>query len=191
MLYGFVVIVHVFICLFLIGVILLQGGRGGLSEAMGGAAAQSLFGTGAATVLTRITTGVAFLFMATCLVLAAISNLQGRSVIEQMPISLPEALPGMLQPDATTPVPGRAPSEGLPPSGPAVIPPAPAPASPESPEAPASPEAQDAAEEPAPMAPTAEPALSQPEAAAPEAAPAEPSAPAPSAAPEREPASVP
>ena len=34
--YGLVLVVHLLLCFVLIGVILLQGGRGGLSEALGG-----------------------------------------------------------------------------------------------------------------------------------------------------------
>ena len=96
MIYGLVLVVHVLIALFLIGVILLQGGRGGLGEALGGAAAQSLFGGGANTVMTKITAVAAAAFMATCLSLVVLSTRQGRSVIEQVPISangLPAGLP--------------------------------------------------------------------------------------------------
>ena len=92
MVYGLVVLVHVLICLVLIGVILLQGGRGGLSDALGGAAAQSLFGGGVATVLTRVTAICAGLFVVTCLSLAALSTIKGRSVIEQLQAITPESL---------------------------------------------------------------------------------------------------
>ncbi len=93
MVYGVVVVVHVLICLVLIGVILLQGGRGGLSDALGGAAAQSLFGGGVATVMTRATTICAGLFVVTCLSLAYLSTIKGRSVIEQMQTVAPGNLP--------------------------------------------------------------------------------------------------
>lgn len=88
-----VLIVHVVVSLVLVGVILLQGGRGGLSESLGGAAAQSLFGGGVATVLTRITTVCACLFVVTCLSLAYLSTMRGRSVVEQVPLVAPETLP--------------------------------------------------------------------------------------------------
>jgi len=93
MIYGLVLVIHIFVCFVLIAVILLQGGRGGLSEALGGAAAQSLFGGGAKTVLTKATAFCAALFVVTCLSLAYLSTLRGRSVIEQVPILSPEALP--------------------------------------------------------------------------------------------------
>ncbi len=105
----FLLVIHVLVALFLIGVILIQGGRGGLGEALGGAAAQSLFGGGANLVMARVTTAAAALFMVTCLSLAAISTARGRSVIEQLPASvdqLPLTLPGEpVQPTAPPAVP--------------------------------------------------------------------------------------
>jgi preprotein translocase subunit SecG len=93
MMYGLVMGIHVLASLVLIGIILVQGGRGGLSDVMGGGAAQSLFGGGAATALTRITAICAAVFGLTCLSLAYLSTVRGRSVIEQMPASLPGGLP--------------------------------------------------------------------------------------------------
>jgi preprotein translocase subunit SecG len=95
-LYGLVLVVHVLVAVFLIAVILLQGGRGGLGEALGGAAAQSLFGGGANTVMTKITAVGASLFMVTCLSLAALSTARGGSVMDRLPMTtdqLPIALP--------------------------------------------------------------------------------------------------
>ncbi len=105
--YALILVVHILVALFMIGVILLQGGRGGLGEALGGAAAQSLFGGGANTVMTRITAVCAGLFMVTCVSLAMLSTARGRSVIDRLPeipATLPIALPGtagsMPAPDA-------------------------------------------------------------------------------------------
>ncbi len=111
MIYGFVLVVHVFVCLVLIGVVLLQGGRGGLSEVMGGAAAQSLFGSSATTVLTRATTFCAGIFVITCLSLAYLSTARGRSVIEQAPVDLPSVLPGAPA-GLPLPVPSASPAQG-------------------------------------------------------------------------------
>ncbi len=106
--YGFIVVVHLLVCFVLIGVILLQGGRGGLSEALGGAAAQSLFGGGAKTVLTKATAVCAGLFVVTCLSLAYLSTMRGRSVIEQVPLLDPGALPFPLAgPAASSPAPAE------------------------------------------------------------------------------------
>jgi preprotein translocase subunit SecG len=104
--YALILVVHVIVAFFLIAVVLLQGGRGGLGETLGGAAAQSLFGGGANIVMTRITAVAAGLFMVTCLSLAALSTARGRSVIDRLstesgglPLTAP--LPGF--PTAETP----------------------------------------------------------------------------------------
>ena len=102
MMYGLVLVVHVLVALFLIAVILLQGGRGGLGEALGGAAAQSLFGGGANTVMTKITTVMASLFMVTCLSLAVLSTARGRSIMDQFPASV-DSLPAGLPAGIPTP----------------------------------------------------------------------------------------
>ncbi len=91
--YMAVLIVHILVCLFLIAIVLLQGGRGGLAESLGGAAAQSLFGSSATTVLTKLTTFCAAIFVVTCLSLAYLSTATGRSVIEQIPTGFPASLP--------------------------------------------------------------------------------------------------
>jgi preprotein translocase subunit SecG len=61
------VIVHVIICLFLIGVVLLQQGKSAdLAGAFGGQGSQTAFGPrGAANLLTKLTTWSAILFMFT------------------------------------------------------------------------------------------------------------------------------
>jgi preprotein translocase subunit SecG len=66
LLYVFVVI-HVLVCLFLIGVVLLQQGRSAdLAGAFGGQGSQTAFGPrAAANVLTRLTTWSAIIFMLT------------------------------------------------------------------------------------------------------------------------------
>lgn len=108
--YILVLIVHVIVSLLLIAVILVQGGRGGMTETLGGAAAQSLFGGGANIVMSRVTAAGAILFMVTCVTLAMLSTREGRSVIDRIPVSLPAAtdtaplLPGMPSSD-TAPVP--------------------------------------------------------------------------------------
>ena len=93
MIYALVMTIHVLLALFLIIITLIQGGRGGLGEALGGAAAQSLFGGAANTVMTKLTAGVAGLFMVTSLVLAMLSTARGRSVVDRLPAAASEALP--------------------------------------------------------------------------------------------------
>jgi preprotein translocase subunit SecG len=67
-----VTIVHVFVCLFLIVVVLLQSGKAGdISAAFGGQGSQAAFGPrGAATTLSRATTACAVLFMLTSITLS-------------------------------------------------------------------------------------------------------------------------
>jgi preprotein translocase subunit SecG len=59
------VFVHVVVCLFLIGVVLLQQGKSAdLAGAFGGQGSQTAFGPrGAANLLTKLTTWAAVLFM--------------------------------------------------------------------------------------------------------------------------------
>ena len=63
----FIVVLHVIVCLFLIGVVLLQQGRSAdLAGAFGGQGSQTAFGPrAAANVLTRLTTWSAVVFMIT------------------------------------------------------------------------------------------------------------------------------
>ena len=67
----FVVVVHILVCLFLIGVVLLQQGRSAdLAGAFGGQGSQTAFGPrAAANVLTRLTTWSAVIFMITSITL--------------------------------------------------------------------------------------------------------------------------
>jgi preprotein translocase subunit SecG len=63
--------IHVLACFFLIVVVLLQTGKGADVGAVFGGSSQTLFGsTGAGNFLTKLTTGMAFTFMATSLLIA-------------------------------------------------------------------------------------------------------------------------
>jgi preprotein translocase subunit SecG len=70
----FVIVVHVIVCLFLIGVVLLQQGRSAdLAGAFGGQGSQTAFGPrAAANVLTRLTTWSAVIFMLTSISLTVL-----------------------------------------------------------------------------------------------------------------------
>ncbi|HEX8711414.1 MAG TPA: preprotein translocase subunit SecG [Terracidiphilus sp.] len=95
-----VVIIHVLVCFFLIGVVLIQQGRSAdLAGAFGGQGSQTAFGPRAAgNVLTKLTTWSAVIFMCTSLILVVLyersagshSVLQGT---KSAPISAP-AKPG-------------------------------------------------------------------------------------------------
>lgn len=73
-LFYFVVVVHVIVCLFLIGVVLIQQGRSAdLAGAFGGQGSQTAFGPrAAANVLTRLTTWAAVIFMCTSIALVVL-----------------------------------------------------------------------------------------------------------------------
>ena len=89
------VIVHVLVCLFLVGIVLLQHGKGADIGASFGGSSQSLFGTeGPLPLLNKITTAVAVIFMVTSVSLAYISahNSTG-SVMEAL--TKEQAVPGV------------------------------------------------------------------------------------------------
>ena len=93
-LFYFVIVLHVIVSLFLIGVVLLQQGRSAdLAGAFGGQGSQTAFGPrAAANVLTRLTTWLAIIFMIIFLSLTVLfvrSN-QSRSVLDDTkPASAP------------------------------------------------------------------------------------------------------
>jgi len=76
MLHGMVVVVHIFVSLFLIIVVLLQSGKSAdLAAAFGGQGSQTAFGPrGAATVITRLTTWCAIIFMITSITLSILNS---------------------------------------------------------------------------------------------------------------------
>ncbi|MBL8715172.1 MAG: preprotein translocase subunit SecG [Myxococcales bacterium] len=79
-----VTIIHVFVCVFLILVILLQQGRGGgMGAAFGGASQQVFGGAGAGNFLTKLTEVCAFTFMFTSLLLAGLASQRGPSKYEE------------------------------------------------------------------------------------------------------------
>lgn len=83
------VIIHVVVCLFLIGVVLLQQGKSAdLAGAFGGSGSQTAFGPrGAANLLTRLTTWSAILFMLTSigLTVALARSTSSKSVLSGTP----------------------------------------------------------------------------------------------------------
>ena len=78
---GLIIAIHITICILLIGIILVQAGRGGgLVEGFSGV--ESMFGTKTNAFLTRATTILAILFFLTCLSLALLSVRQSKSLIK-------------------------------------------------------------------------------------------------------------
>ena len=111
-LYYVIMFLHVVACLFLIGVVLLQQGKGqDLASAFGGGGSQTAFGPrGSATVLSRATTILAGLFMVTSLGLSLMKP--GRSaVLDQVPAAAATPTPGASPGPATTPAAPPVPAE--------------------------------------------------------------------------------
>ena len=76
------IIVHVMVCLFLVGIVLLQHGKGADIGASFGGSSQSLFGTeGPLPLLNKITTAAAIIFMLTSVTLAYVSSQSGKSSV--------------------------------------------------------------------------------------------------------------
>jgi preprotein translocase subunit SecG len=73
-------VIHVFVCIFLILVVLLQQGKGGGLSAMGGGGAQVFGGSGAGNFMTRLTAICATVFMLTSLSLAYLSSAGDREL---------------------------------------------------------------------------------------------------------------
>lgn len=83
----FITIVHCFSCLLLITLVLIQSGKGAEISASFGGSSQTVFGaSGGATFFTKLTYGMASVFMATSLILTVLSARDQRSVMEGAPI---------------------------------------------------------------------------------------------------------
>ena len=75
MLYTFLITLHVFICLMMIAVVLLQSGKGAEIGAAFGGSSQTVFGSrGPGTFLSKTTVWAASIFMLTSLSLAILSK---------------------------------------------------------------------------------------------------------------------
>ena len=102
---------HVIACVLLVLIVLLQTGKGtDMGATFGGASGQALFGgTGPASLLSKITTGVAIIFMLTSLTLAYMSSHKSQVSI------MPSSPPAVTQP-AKTVVPAGEPAKAVKPS---------------------------------------------------------------------------
>src|SRR5260221_9004887 len=107
-------IVHVFVCLFLIIVVLLQSGKAaGLAGAFGGMGSQTAFGPrGSATLLSKATTISAVVFMCTSLALSilAMRNAGGSATILERKTPAKQSVPA-----GANPTRGKAPMTATPP----------------------------------------------------------------------------
>jgi preprotein translocase subunit SecG len=109
----FLTILHVFICLFLIVVVLLQSGKAAdLAGAFGGMGSQTAFGPrGAATVLSKATAVAAGLFMFTSLALGILASRQAGRSTSVLERAKP---PAKTAPASPVPAPQPAPKGGGP-----------------------------------------------------------------------------
>jgi preprotein translocase subunit SecG len=84
-----IVVIHVLVCLIIIGMVLLQAGKGAdIGSAFGGSGSQAVFGSmGTPTVLGKITSVVAVVFLMTSFSLAVLSHHRSSTTI--MPASAP------------------------------------------------------------------------------------------------------
>ncbi|PIE59843.1 MAG: preprotein translocase subunit SecG [Desulfobulbus propionicus] len=102
------IIVHVIVCFFLIGIVLLQHGKGADIGATFGGSSQSLFGTeGPVPLLNKITTLSAIIFMGTSVSLAYLSVNQSTSSVmtdATKPVTQQEAPVGNNQVKTPAPV---------------------------------------------------------------------------------------
>lgn len=80
-----ILIIHLIVCLFLIVIVLIQGGKGAEMGAAFGGSSQTLFGArGAATVFSKLTTASAIIFMLTSFGLSFVAT-RGSSVVGGVP----------------------------------------------------------------------------------------------------------
>jgi len=104
--FTFVVIIHVIVSLIIIGLVLLQAGKGAdIGSAFGGSGSQAVFGSmGTPTVLGKITTvvavifTVAVIFMVTSFSLAVLAHKKASTI---MPASAPARTDGTPAPVQT------------------------------------------------------------------------------------------
>ena len=101
----FLVILHVIASFGIIGIVLLQAGKGAdIGSAFGGAGSQAVFGSmGTPTVLGKITTAIAIVFTITSFSLALLGGDRGRSVVREPAQAAPTAPAPSAPPSPVTP----------------------------------------------------------------------------------------
>ncbi|MCX5710794.1 MAG: preprotein translocase subunit SecG [Candidatus Omnitrophica bacterium] len=98
-----IIVIHVFACVVLITLVLIQRGRGsGLVESFQGV--ESMFGTKTNAFLTRITTILSVVFFISCLSLAIMSVRQSKSLMANVKVAAPAPEPSAAKaPEPVTP----------------------------------------------------------------------------------------
>jgi preprotein translocase subunit SecG len=121
------VVLYVFICFFLILVVLVQQGRGAdIAGAFGGGGTQTAFGArGATTLLHKLTTGAFIGFIVLSVLLTILERHKGGSVMARVPAkSAAGSAPAPAKPAAGNPLPAAAGKQAPAPAAP--VPAAPA-----------------------------------------------------------------
>jgi len=110
--YTILVVVHILMCFVIIGIVLLQAGKGAdIGSAFGGAGTQAVFGSmGTPTILGKITAAVATLFAITSFTLAMMGGERTGSVIREPAAGPTAPAPSSAPTPAQTPAPTPAPA---------------------------------------------------------------------------------
>src|SRR5215475_10941891 len=100
-------ILHVLMCFAIIGIVLLQAGKGAdIGSAFGGAGSQAVFGSmGTPTLLGKITAVAATIFIVTSFSLALLGGERSGSIVREAP---PVTTPAPASPPASSPAPAPA-----------------------------------------------------------------------------------
>lgn len=95
----FLTIIHLIVCMFLIFIVLIQSSKGAELGAAFGGSSQTLFGSrGAATMLSKLTTIAAVVFMLTSLFLAMAATKGGSVVKRTLPLEKKAGQPSQQAP---------------------------------------------------------------------------------------------
>jgi preprotein translocase subunit SecG len=105
--YTFLVVLHVIASFAIMGMVLLQAGKGAdIGSAFGGAGTQAVFGSmGTPTILGKITSVIAVIFVITSFSLALLAGERGASVVRE-PARAPAA-PAPAAPAPAAPAPAK------------------------------------------------------------------------------------
>ncbi|GEM_PF-963310 len=83
----FLMLFHLLVCILLVLIILIQPSKGeGLTETLGGAAAQTILGARAGTWLSKATAVFATLFILSCLLISWLSTERTKSIVRNVPV---------------------------------------------------------------------------------------------------------
>lgn len=110
------IVLHVLVCVALIIIVLLQGGKGAeVGAAFGGGGSQTVFGaTGGASFMSKLTTGAAIVFMLTSLVLAYFYKIPGVDSVMPETMGTPTVQEQTVAPEEAPVVPAPAEEKAAP-----------------------------------------------------------------------------